>query len=312
MSVMAHDQLTRYGQESMQKGSLSFSFASRLFAKKIRSRVVRLYAWCRYVDNRVDGLPPDVAQKECQRVLVELEQESFANLAPAELHPAMQAFRELREEIRFPEEHARDLIHGMAMDLEKVQYQTEEQLLLYCYRVAGVVGLMMSYMMDVRSKAAFPHAVDLGMAMQLTNISRDIAEDAAMGRVYLPRVWLDKAGIPEGAELLHPVYRTALVAVVEKALNLADRYYESGDAGLKYLPLRCAFAVAIAREVYSAIGHEVRRRQGQAWDARVWIPWPQKIRVACRGIGRVLKTVPYRFHQRTHALRTGERMALHE
>jgi phytoene synthase len=312
MSAAARDQLTRYGQESMQKGSLSFSFASRLFAKRIRSRVVRLYAWCRYVDNRVDGLPADASQENRQRVLAELEQESFASPAPSELHPAMQAFREVRQELRFPEEHARDLIRGMAMDLEKLEYQTEEQLLLYCYRVAGVVGLMMSYMMDVRSKAAFPHAVDLGMAMQLTNISRDIAEDAAMGRVYLPRDWLDRAGIPEGADLLHPVYRPALVAVVDKALSLADRYYQSGDAGLKYLPLRCAFAVAIAREVYSAIGHEVRRRQGQAWEQRVWIPWPQKVRVACRGVGRVLKTLPYRFNQLTHGLRTGERMALHE
>lgn len=312
MTAVANSQLTRYGQQSMKKGSLSFSFASRLFARKIRGRVVRLYAWCRYVDNRVDGLPSTASLEERQRVLEELERESFAMPPPAALHPAMQAFREVRQEVRFPEEHARDLIQGMAMDLDKVHYQTEEQLLLYCYRVAGVVGLMMSYMMGAQSKAAFPHAVDLGMAMQLTNISRDIAEDAAMGRVYLPRTWLDKVGIPEGANLLHPVYRPALIAVVERALSMADRYYKSGDAGLKYLPLRCAFAVAIAREVYAAIGHEVRRRQGQAWDQRVWIPWPQKVRVACRGVGRVLKTLPYRFNQITHGLRTEERMALHE
>jgi phytoene synthase len=312
MSAVAQGQLTRYGQQSMQKGSLSFSFASRLFAKGIRSRVVRLYAWCRYVDNRVDGLPATASLEERQRVLRELEIESFGEVPTYELHPAMQAFREVRGEVPFPEEHARDLIQGMAMDLDKVQYQTEEQLLLYCYRVAGVVGLMMSYMMNAESKSAFPHAVDLGIAMQLTNISRDIAEDAAMGRIYLPRSWLDKAGIPEGADILHPVFRPALLAVVERALSMADRYYSSGDAGLKYLPLRCAFAVAIAREVYSAIGHEVRRRQGQAWDQRVWIPWPQKLRVACRGVGRVLKTVPYRLHQRTQGLRTEERMALHE
>jgi phytoene synthase len=312
MSAAAKGQLTRYGQQSMKKGSLSFSFASRLFARKIRSRVVRLYAWCRYVDNRVDGLPSTASLAERQQVLAELEQESFAMPPPDRLHPAMQAFREVRQEVRFPDEHARDLIQGMAMDLDKVQYQTEEQLLLYCYRVAGVVGLMMSHMMNAQSQAAYPHAVDLGIAMQLTNISRDIAEDAAMGRVYLPRDWLDRAGIPEGADLLHPVYRPALLSVVERALSLADHYYRSGDAGLKYLPLRCAFAVAIAREVYSAIGHEVRRRQAHAWDERVWIPWSQKLRVACRGVGRVLKTLPYRFNQMTQGLRTEERMALHE
>jgi len=312
MTAASTVQLTRYGQQSMQKGSLSFSFASRLFGKKVRSRVVRLYAWCRYVDNRVDGLPMSASLGERQQLLKELEQESFQMPAPPDLHPAMQAFRDVRQEVKFPEEHARDLIQGMAMDLDKVQYQTEEQLQLYCYRVAGVVGLMMSYTMDAPCKAAFPHATDLGMAMQLTNISRDIAEDAALGRVYLPQEWLDKAGIPAGANLLEPVYRPALVAVVERTLTLADRYYQSGDAGLRYLPLRCALAVAIAREVYAAIGDEVRRRKGAAWDQRVWIPWPQKLRVALRGVSRVLKTIPYRFSKITQDLRAEERLVVHE
>ncbi|HYX39724.1 MAG TPA: phytoene/squalene synthase family protein [Oligoflexus sp.] len=312
MTTASTIQLTHYGQQSMQKGSLSFSFASRIFAKKIRSRVVRLYAWCRYVDNRVDGLPPAASLEQRQRLLAELGEESFQMPPPALLHPAMAAFRDVRQEVKFPEDHARDLIQGMAMDLDQVQYQSEEQLLLYCYRVAGVVGLMMSHMMGAASEAAHTHAVNLGIAMQLTNISRDIAEDAAMGRIYLPRVWLEKAGIPEGANIMHPVYRPALIAVVDRTLRLADRYYQSGDAGLQYLPLRCALAVAIAREVYAAIGDEVRRKQGQAWDQRVWIPWSRKLRVALRGVGRVTKTVPYRLHLTLQSLRTQERMALHE
>lgn len=302
MTAASGAALTQYGEESMQKGSLSFTFASRVFSKRIRSRVVRLYAWCRHVDNRVDGLPPTATQEERQRVLDELMRESFAMPPPPDLHPAMQAFRAVWQEAQFPEDQARELILGMAMDLDQTRYETEDQLLLYCYRVAGVVGLMMSHVMEAASSAAFPHAIDLGIAMQLTNIARDIAEDAALGRVYLPRQWLDAAGMPRGAEVLDPAYRPQLIQVVERALQEADRRYQSADIGLRYLPWRCALAVAIAREVYAAIGHEVRRRQGKAWDQRVWIPLPQKIRAALRGIWSVIKSRSYR---------TRERMALH-
>lgn len=304
--------LDQYSAESMQKGSLSFTFASKIFSKKIRSRVVRLYAWCRYVDNRVDSLPLTATGEERQTLLDELIRDSFAMPPPPQLHPAMRAFRDVWQEVKFPESQARELILGMAMDLNQVHYETEEQLLLYCYRVAGVVGLMMSYVMDAQSSEAFGPATDLGIAMQLTNIARDIAEDAALGRVYLPRQWLNKAGIPEDRSLRDPVFRPALVATVERALKLADRRYASADRGLRYLPLRCALAVAVAREVYAAIGHEVRRRQGQAWNERVWIPWPQKIRVALRGIRSVLKTLPYRWSHRTQGLVTKERMVVHE
>lgn len=293
---MASTALAQHSYESIKKGSLSFSFASQLLPRRIRDRVVKLYAWCRYVDNQVDGLSPEASQQERQRVLSRLESDSFSPRPRSHLPEAMQAFRAVRREVQFPIPYARDLIRGMAMDLQGQKYETETDLYLYCYRVAGVVGLMMSHLMDVSSQRASQHAMDLGIAMQLTNICRDVGEDARMGRVYLPSRWLCEAGYT-GDDIMALDQRPQLLAVVNRALDLADGYYRSGDVGLKFLPFRCALAIAVAREVYAAIGHEVRRRGASAWDQRVWIPLPRKVSLALKGITLVLKTIPYRFHK---------------
>ena len=299
---MGSTALERHSYQSIKKGSLSFSFAARLLPRRIRDRVVKLYAWCRYVDNEVDGLPLDASETERAKVLNRLEIDSFSPRPKARLPEAMQAFREVRREIRFPEQYARDLIRGMAMDLNKAHYETETDLYLYCYRVAGVVGLMMSHIMEVSAPRATQHALDLGIAMQITNICRDIGDDLAMGRIYLPRQWLVEAGVHSDL-ILDPSVRNQLVAVVARALDLADHYYRSGEAGIKYLPWRCALGIAVAREVYAAIGEEVRRRGSAAWDRRVWIPLPKKAWLALKGIGLVLKTMPYRLQQLTQRIR---------
>lgn len=291
--------LEAYSYQAMAQGSLSFSFASRLFGRRIRDRVVKLYAWCRYVDNQVDERDQsDPSPEARQALLATLEKQSFGPEPAGELPAAMAAFRALRRELPFPEQYARDLIAGMAMDLDGQVYQTEDELYLYCYRVAGVVGLMMSYLMEVSSERAHRHATDLGLAMQLTNICRDIKTDEAMGRCYLPRVWLEEAGFHPGESLMTAAQRPALLHVVGRALDAAEQLYRSGDAGLKYLPLRCALAVAIAREVYSGIGDEIRVRGARAWDQRTWLPLSRKIMLAFRGVGRVLQTLPYRLRQR--------------
>ncbi len=301
-------ELVAFSYESMAKGSLSFSFASRIFKRRIRDRVVMLYAWCRYVDNEVDEGGAGISAEARRRLLDTLAEQSFAQPPPQDLPAAMAAFRAVRREVPFPEDYARELMEGMAMDLGGVSYETEEQLYLYCYRVAGVVGLMMSYLMEVSSEQAYRHATDLGLAMQLTNICRDINTDEAMGRIYLPRVYLQEAGFELGESLLNPAKRPELVRVVAKTLDAADRLYRSGDEGLKFLPIRCALAVAVAREVYSGIGDEIRARGGQAWDRRTWLPLPKKIALAFRGIGRVLQTLPYRLRtKRTQLTFSGER-----
>ncbi len=282
----------------IRKGSLSFSFASKLFESQIRDRVVRLYAWCRYVDDQIDNESDPLELRE--QTLRLLAKQSFDPIVSADIPPAIRAFRELRTEIDLPTEHAADLLKGMAMDLGRQRYQSLEDLEVYCYRVAGVVGLMMSHLMKVHDVRAYQHAIDLGLAMQLTNICRDVAEDARMGRIYLPEQWLQHANLlAEPEQLLRPESKKAIIPIVRMLLTRADGLYRSGDQGLKYLPLRCALAVGIAREVYAAIGHEILRRGEQAWDNRTWIPFPKKLMLGIKGLAKVFATLPYRCSQRS-------------
>ena len=162
------------------------------------------------------------------------------------------------------------------MDAAEHRYKSFDETLQYCYYVAGVVGLMMAYVMGARDEAALQRATDLGIAFQLTNISRDVREDALIGRVYLPEDWLASAGIPP-QELSSEEHSAALMQVVERLLNEADRYYASADQGLRALGFRSAWAVASARGVYKAIGDKVRERGVSALSERVVVRKRRKL-----------------------------------
>jgi phytoene synthase len=147
--------------------------------------------------------------------------------------------------------------------------------------------------MGLRDEAALKHAADLGIAMQLTNIARDIVEDASMGRIYLPLAWLSEARIaPE--EIAAPENREQLAVLTLRLLREADRYYGSGDEGLWHLSFRSACAVAAARNVYSEIGALLLSKGARAWDERTYVTGARKIRVVLRGISSMLRWVPAR------------------
>jgi phytoene synthase len=192
-----------------------------------------------------------------------------------------------------PAHYALELIEGMAMDARGTRYRTFNDLSLYCYRVAGTVGLMMSHVMGLRDELALKHAADLGIAMQLTNIARDITEDALMGRVYLPLQWIEEAGItPE--EITAKKNRHKLALITERLLKEAERYYLSGDAGLWHLSFRSACAVAAARHVYAAIGSLILRKGSSAWDERSYVTGARKHWVIIGGVLQVIATIPLR------------------
>jgi phytoene synthase len=153
----------------------------------------------------------------------------------------------------------------------------DDELLRYCYRVASTVGLMMCAVLGVREPSAFPHAVDLGVAMQLTNICRDVREDARMGRVYLPASRLEAAGLTPDDLLQDRVDREALARVVADLLHLADRYYASADAGMRWIPARARTAIVVASRVYRAIGVKLRRRGCDAWSGRTVVGGVEKV-----------------------------------
>jgi phytoene synthase len=181
-----------------------------------------------------------------------------------------------------PRRHPLELLEGFAMDVDARRYRTLDDVLSYCYHVAGVVGVMMAYVMNVEGKDTLDRASDLGIALQMTNIARDVMDDAAAGRVYLPEAWLAEAGVPVG-EIREPRHRAAVHGVVCRLLSEADRYYRSAGAGIGRLPLRSAWAIATARGIYRDIGNLVRRRGGRAWDIRAVVGKPRKLMRAAQG-----------------------------
>jgi phytoene synthase len=246
---------------SMAHHSKSFSLARRLLPEPASSASAIVYAWCRRCDDAIDHAFGD-AQRSA---LVELEVELDGVYGGALLaDPVLREFQRVVTEFAIPEEYPRELLAGMRMDVERVRYHSLAELLLYCHRVAGTVGLMMCHVMGVGRGSALRHAAHLGIAMQLTNICRDVAEDWRMGRLYLPADLLGFAEVGlEPGEVrgeLPQSWAERSAPVVQALLAEARRYYASGDAGVRSLPWRCALAVRSARLIYSAIGDRIRSR----------------------------------------------------
>jgi len=229
--------------------SKSFAMAGRLLPAWCRDDAAALYAWCRRCDDAVDlQADPVASARAVDRLRVELD--AIAAGTP-QSDPVLAGFQDVTRRHAIPLRYAHELVDGMAMDVGSVRYRTMAELLVYCYRVAGTVGLMMAHVMNVRDPGALRRAADLGIAMQLTNICRDVDEDERRGRVYLPEELLDVGGEADAD-------RRAARAV-KHLLRRADVFYRSGDQGLAWLPLRCALAIRAARLIYADIGRQIAR-----------------------------------------------------
>jgi phytoene synthase len=169
------------------------------------------------------------------------------------------------------------LIEGFAWDAQGRRCETLDDVLAYAARVAGSVGAMMAALMRVPSRDALARACDLGVAMQLSNIARDVGEDAAMGRLYLPQVWLREAGIDPDAFIAAPRFTPALAGVVRRLLHEAEHLYARAGAGVAELPLACRPGINAARGLYRQIGLEVLRRGGDSVNGRAVVSAPRKL-----------------------------------
>jgi 15-cis-phytoene synthase len=278
----------------IQKGSKSFSLAARLFDPPTRDAAFFLYGWCRYCDDQVDQVGASVTAEELNQRLKALKDKTAAafSFTPQD-EPVFIALQYIVHRYGIPAHYALELIEGMAMDVRATEYTSLKELLLYCYRVAGTVGLMMSHVMGLRDEAALKHAADLGIAMQLTNIARDIVDDASMGLIYLPVAWLAEAKIAPD-EIAARANRQKLAMLTLRLLREAERYYRSGDEGLWHLSFRSACAVGAARNVYSEIGALLLRKGSRAWDERTYVTGARKIYVILTGVLRLLRSAPAR------------------
>jgi len=280
---------------AIRRGSTSFALASRLFDARTRALVWDLYAWCRYCDDAVDGQtfghearPVDAAAR-LAHILAHTDRALAAGgPAPA---GAFAALRRVARATGLPPSLPRAHLEGFAMDAAGRRYATLDDTLEYCFHVAGVVGLMMAWVMGARDGDALERGCDLGMAFQLTNIARDVGDDVVQGRIYLPADRLADAGaVVTPGQRLDAAQAPRVALVVEGLLREADRYYASAWHGLSALPWRSAWAVATARRVYRAIGLEVGRRGTRAWEARVSTSAPRKLAGLAAGVADVVAT----------------------
>jgi phytoene synthase len=290
---MTADTLPMFRQ-TIQHHSKSFAFASALIPGEARHHVEVLYTWCRRADDAIDLAAPAAQEGALADLHRELDQIYVGTPCADELTTAMQ---QLIRDFDIPKHYPRELLAGMAMDTRGTDYDSLNTLLLYCYRVAGTVGLMMSHVLGVRRPEALQHAVHLGIAMQLTNICRDVKEDWDRGRLYIPREVLTRHGAGDlparlGEELAENC-RLPLARSVSELLTLADRYYASADAGMRSLPWRAAVAVRAARHIYADIGAVIRRNQCDIFHGRAVVPKRRKYVLGCRAFANSVLDVPF-------------------
>ncbi|RJY10384.1 phytoene/squalene synthase family protein [Aurantiacibacter aquimixticola] len=275
--------LVRKAHKSIAKGSKSFTVASWLFDKDTRDRSHLLYAWCRRCDDIADGQDhggelnleksSPVDRVEAIRILTHraLDGQPTADVA-------FDALGQVASETGLTREMCDDVIDGFQLDAEGWRPRTEGDLMRYCYHVAGAVGVMMAKVMGVPADASdtLDRACDLGLAFQLNNIARDIAEDDAAGRCYLPEEWLAEMDIPPGQHM-RPQYRGELVKLTKRLIRLAEAHDAAARMGAMHLTFRQRWAVLSAANIYGAIGEEVERQAEIAWDSRVHTGFFEKI-----------------------------------
>jgi phytoene synthase len=253
------------------EGSKSFSAASLLLPAAVRADACALYAFCRVADDAVD------LDRRADAVARLRERLDRAYAGRPEDSPVDRAFAELVERHALPRALPEGLIEGLEWDAAGRRYDDLSALRAYAARVAGTVGAMMTVLMDRRDPATLARACDLGVAMQLTNIARDVGEDARNGRIYLPLGWLAAAGLDVEAWLADPRPHPAVAAAVARLLAEADTLYRRAAPGIARLPARCRPAIQAARLLYAAIGAEVARRGHDSVTGRAVVPTPRKL-----------------------------------
>ncbi len=256
----------------MQDGSKTFFAASRLLPQRVRPYAIALYAFCRVADDLVDHAQAG------DTPLIELRERLDAIYASQpRAHVEDQALAMVVRQTGLPRHLLDLLIEGFDWDASGRRYHTLRELHDYAARVAGTVGAMMCWIMGTRDPVTLMRACELGVAMQLTNISRDVGEDARMGRIYLPLVMLREQGITPEDWLQAPHFNQGLQRVLGEVLDEADRLYAQASHGIASLPPDCRAAICAASLIYAEIGHQLRRNGLDSISVRTVVSTPRKL-----------------------------------
>ena len=267
----------------LRRGSRSFYAASRLLPQRIRRPTMVLYAFCRNVDDAVDMSEGTAAVS--LRVVDELRERLGRAYAGRPMDsPVDRAFAIVAHQCSIPIAVPHALLDGMEWDARGRRYEDIEDLFEYAARVAGTVGVMMTLIMGSRQANVLGRACDLGAAMQLTNIARDIGEDAARGRIYLPLSWCRDAQIDPEAWLQNPTPSETLRQLVARLLTTADELYTRADSGVAELPADCRVAIRAARLIYSDIGRKIARAGYDSVTRRAYVSTTRKLWLVARAV----------------------------
>ena len=269
----------------IRHGSHSFFMASLLLPRRTAVPATALYAFCRVADDLID----DAASSDASVAVLALRERLDAVYAgrPGNV-PEDRALAEVISHFGIPRSMPEALLEGLAWDASGREYHTLSSLYDYAARVAGCVGAMMALVMGTTDARAVARACDLGVAMQLTNIARDVGEDARMGRLYLPRDWFVEAGIDADGWLAAPNDDVRVRAMTRRLLGYADVLYRRSDAGVALLPIACRPGIRAARLIYADIGREIARAGYRTLDRRAVVPRVRKTAL----LGKALLSVP--------------------
>lgn len=269
--------------DTLRRNGRSFYWAGQLLSGEQLARAASLYSLCRGIDDLADDAVTDSQKSLAQQQLTRLDDALEKREPPGEgLDAVYHQAQQLLADEPIALGALRDLIATVRKDLHPVRVRDQRELLQYAYGAAGTVGVIMTCLLEARRRPdALPHAIDLGIAMQLTNMARDVLEDAHLGRVYLPADGASGSLFAEALVAGCPATRHRAWGGVCELITLAEFYYRSGWKGLAYLPLRARFSIAVAAQVYREIGQQILRRgEHQYWQRRSVVSARRKLRVS--------------------------------
>ncbi|MDB2359790.1 phytoene/squalene synthase family protein [Alphaproteobacteria bacterium] len=258
--------MTQYYNDpnSLKKHGKSFYWASFFLPKRNKDAATKLYSICRFFDDLADD------NNEDQTKILTGE---FKKICDDLSHPINEFFTSHNLSIKI----LGDLVDGLVKDQTDVRIKNEKELIQYAYQVAGTVGLMMSPLIMVNNNKANKHAIDLGIAMQLTNIARDIYEDALMNRIYLPQDWISNTNISELTDISSNKDLIQIKSAIKRLILLSETYYKNGFAGMRYIPLKTRLAIFFAAKIYRAIGQKIKKNRYEYSYKRIYVSTIEKL-----------------------------------
>ena len=286
-AVPAADFDLRACRALMRGGSKTFFAASLLLPPRVRAPATALYAFCRLADDAIDHGADPVAEMHALQARLDAIYQGRPGPEDAD-----RALAQVVHAFAVPRALLDALLEGFLWDTQGRRYHTLSDVMAYGARVAGTVGAMMALVMETRSPAALARACELGVAMQLTNIARDVGEDARNGRLYLPRDWLAQAGVDADAWLREPRFTPAIAGVVRRLLDEADQLYRRSTYGIAELPRDCRPAINAARKVYAEIGHQLSRDGLDSVSRRAVVSGRRKLVLIAASTGAMLLPAP--------------------